>query len=150
MKSRLHKLPAIGSLLAAVLFALEAAHSAPSEKPAAETTAAEGSGIPQSVFVVPASKAEGRDPFFPNSIRTDKVVIITKATNAPVDLAYNGMSGSSDRKFAIINYKTIAEGETAEVPTKAGRVQVHVIEVKEDSVTVEVNGVRKVIPYLGK
>src|SRR5262245_13713726 len=69
---------------------------------------------PQSVFVDEVDF--GRDPFFPRSTRRPKVIV--RATDpelsrpvVPGFLVLKGISVSKDRKLAIINYYTAAEGE---------------------------------------
>ena len=153
MKSQLLKLPALGSLLATVLFAREAAQSAPSEKPAVDTKVAEASPIPQSVFVVSAKKVDGRDPFFPTSTRLEGKVVILSTNKAPaVELTLNGLSGTPENPLAIINNKTFAVGETNEISFSGSRLQVHCLEIRKDSVVVEINGngERKVLSYRDK
>ena len=102
---------------------------------------------PQSVFILPANPKEGRDPFFPNSQRvpsTTPVVKPTTNTTHKVVLVLNGISPSSEKPLAMINGKTFAKGEDQDVPLGGGvRVHVLCVEIKMDSVIVEVNGVRQ-------
>ena len=99
---------------------------------------------PQSVFVIPVSKQDGRDPFYPNSTR-----IGTQPVTVPVVLPANvelkGISGSADRRLALINNQTLAEGETAEVKTSQGRAEVKCKKIEGLTVTVEVDGVPRVL-----
>jgi len=76
-------------------------------------------------------------------------VLIT-ATNAPrdvvvVELELRGISGTVDRRLAIINGHTFGVGEEGEVPTSNGRARIRVLEIKSDSVVVLVNGEQRVL-----
>jgi hypothetical protein len=62
---------------------------------------------------------------------------------APVALTLKGVSGTEGRRFALINDKTFAAGEEREIAVGNGRVRVHCLDIREDSVTVEVNGSRQ-------
>lgn len=98
--------------------------------------------IPTSEFTIPASVAEGRDPFFPVSTRMAAVPVNTNsAAKVPVvSLTLQGVSGTPERRFALINGRTFEVGEEAEVSAGKSRVHVHCLDIKEDSVTVEVEG----------
>ena len=95
---------------------------------------------PQSLFTIPTNPKDGRDPFFPNSTRSAPVIATGPKTNAsPVSLVVNGISTD----FVILNGRTFGRGETAEVPMGNGRTRVTCVEIKLDSVVVEVNGERR-------
>lgn len=108
-----------------------AANSAPAE-------------IPQSVFVNPGNPSEGRDPFFPNSTRpyhgyqskTNPVPVVT-------DLVLNGLSGTPEHRLAMINGRTFAEGEKAEITVSNRRVLIQCIRINDDSVVIEIEGSRR-------
>ena len=109
------------------------ATNAPAEQP-----------IPQSVFVVPSSPQDGKDPFFPNSKRMI-VVNPGKTKPAPVaaDLAVKGFSGTKARPLVVINNHTFEIGGEGEVMTGSGaRVHVRCLEIRPDDLTavVEVAG----------
>ena len=60
--------------------------------------------IPTSQFIVPTTIAEGRNPFFPDSLMTVKVPvtntnIATKVVS--VSLTLQGISGTEDRKSVV-------------------------------------------------
>ena len=100
--------------------------------------------IPKSVFVVPKTPKEGCDPFFPNSVRVYASNLPkTNRVSGPISLELKGLSGTPERRLAIINDYTFAEGETNEVNTPTGRVRVHCLQIKDDSVIVEVAGERR-------
>ena len=97
--------------------------------------------IPQSSFTIPATPQEGRDPFFPNSSIGTGTVTLKPTPSAGIEaLILNGISGTANNKLAMINGRTLAEGETTEVNTSAGRVRIHCIEIKGESAVVEVVG----------
>lgn len=101
--------------------------------------------VPKSIFVVPSSPSEGRDPFFPLSRR---LVADVPPSNGEVPkpptvaLTLKGVSGTESRRFALINDKTFALDEEREVSVGTTKYRVHCIEIREDSVIVDVNGTR--------
>lgn len=99
----------------------------------------------RSVFVMPNSPKEGRDPFFPDATSLYQTVAQTPErphTNLADSLKLVGILGSS---FANINGVTFAIGETAEVKTSAGPVSVRLLQIKtqDESVVIEANGQRR-------
>ena len=101
------------------------------------------SEIPQSVFIVPTSPSEGRDPFFPRTIRlfagTRPASNINVRTNPPsfaVELALKGISGTRERPLAIINNQTFAPGEEGDVVTGTRRVRIRCVEINVPAETV--------------
>lgn len=55
-------------------------------------------------------------------------------------LKLTGLSGSSNRRLAIINNQTFAPGETAKVKLKDGQVKVLCKEIRAKSVTIQLEG----------
>lgn len=104
--------------------------------------------VPRSVFTIPTKAGDGRDPFFPLSRR---MVVEAKPDNSaetptpvPVALSLKGISrGAGSKRYALINDKTFTVGDESEVVINNSRVRIHCIEIKEDSVIVEVNGARQ-------
>jgi hypothetical protein len=126
-------------LAAAGSLPLFAAPAAPPAKPE----------MPQSVFVYPGRPQEGRDPFFPNSIRP-YVENPDKITSGPAltDLTFKGIVGGANRNFAIINNHTFAPGDVGDVITKTGqRLTIRCVSInpKANTVTVEANGASVVL-----
>lgn len=122
----------------------------PAGKPAATTNAAPAElELPRSVFIIPATSAEGKDPFFPLSTRLHPIAVVTTTTTnvapAVVQLDLKGISGAVDRRFAIINNRTFAVGEEEELSVNSGRVRVVCKEIKDDSVLVLVNGRERIL-----
>jgi hypothetical protein len=106
--------------------------------------------IPLSVFVMPATREEGKDPFFPRSMHPYGSAPVKASTNKePVqvvlDLKFNGLSGTVEHRLAIINGRTFDQGEEAEVRSGAARVRVKCVEIKTDYVIIEAAGQRQVL-----
>jgi hypothetical protein len=116
--------------------------------PAATNTAAAEPEIPKSVFIIPTTPQEGKDPFYPHSMRLFTNLRVT-TTNPPaviaVELHLKALSGPPDHRLAIINNLTFAAGEQGEVATNAGRVRIVCLEIKDDSVVVLVGGERRIL-----
>jgi len=126
----------------ALAFSSAAAPGAPA--PAAATNA-----IPRSTFTIPASKAEGTDPFFPNSTRlwgspevAPSTVKAAKSTGSDC-LTLKGLSGAANDPLAMINSRTMGRGETAEILTDCGRLLVHCVDITTNSAIIEVGGERR-------
>lgn len=93
----------------------------------------------------------GRDPFFPNSSRRGKLVEATVAQ--PVasfdNIALKGISGgTADKRLAILNNKTFEAGEEGELRVSGQLTRVKVVEIREKSVVISINGVTKEL-FLG-
>jgi hypothetical protein len=145
---RAARLCVAGTLLTMAVAAAWAAPKAASSQAAAPMPVAEVV-IPKSVFV--DRPDFGRDPFFPKSERRGKVTQTT-TTVQPVgnfdSIALKGISVNNERRLAIINNKTFEVGEEGEVPVGAQRVRVKVVEIRDKSAIVSVNGVSKEL-FLG-
>jgi hypothetical protein len=145
-------LPRNALLLAAFLFCLALPCPAAQTKTNSPTTAAPArtnalpaqAEIPKSVFVIPTTPQEAKDPFFPLSMRIfASAVVKTNGQSIPVipvDLKLNGISGTADHHLAIINNRTFEVNEEGTVATTTGRVLIRCLEIKDDSVRVLVNG----------
>jgi len=121
--------------------ALATPSSINSAPPAANaSTNAGASDIPRSVFVVPKNQRQGRDPFYPDSVRPYGSGAPVQTTNSAssVVIVLNGLSGSTQKRLAIINGQTLAEDETADIPTPTGRVRVRCVEIKDTSAVIEI------------
>lgn len=82
----------------------------------------------------------GRDPFFPRSARRGPKITATEIAAPRAHLVLKGITGAANRRFALINNQTLSAGETASVRITDGQVQVHCLEIREDSVLVTVEG----------
>lgn len=133
-------------LSAALTLSAMAAPSAPAAKKPAP--APDQSVVPQSTFVIPTKAGEARDPFYPNrTIQQQEAVKVAVVTNAaPTGLScltLKGLSGTPANPLAMINGRTMARGEDAEINTPCGRLLVHCVDISTNSATVEVSGERR-------
>lgn len=129
--------------LAVVTLALRPGAAAAADNKTPATPSAE---ITQSVFTIPTTAQEGRNPFFPNSTM-GVVVMRPRQTNQTETLSFtlNGIT-SPPRSTAIINGRTFEIGEEAEVKLASGtRVLVKCEEITTDSATITVNRERRVL-----
>jgi hypothetical protein len=110
--------------------------------------------LPKSVFVMPAAPPEGRDPFFPYSMRvfSENPKNQSKTNSvAPTmaDVVLKSIYTTPDGVvLALINNHTVAPGDDATVTTGSGqRVSIHCISINQaaGTVTIEVNGARVVL-----
>jgi hypothetical protein len=103
---------------------------------------------PRSNFNIPANPKEGCDPFFPGSLRPYEIAVVPGAhTSDLTTLRLNGISGSPDRRLAIINNVTFGVGDEAEVHTSQGRIRIHCIEITGNTVVIESDGQRQELHY---
>lgn len=106
--------------------------------------------INRSVFVMPNSPAEGRDPFYPDSNRPYEAAMAGSKVKDEISLLqFKGVSGPEDNRLAIINNHTFAVGDDEYVMTTQGRVRVHCLDIRPDSVIVEVSGQRHELSFSG-
>jgi hypothetical protein len=129
-----------------------AAHAAPPTTPSAKLKSGAYTNpstnvvaIPQSVFVWPPTVKDGRDPFFPDSIRIyNEGKPLTNHVATAVTLKMNGVSGTGTNRLVMINGFTFAQNESHEIPTSSGRIKVRLVEITSDeSALIEVNGVSR-------
>ncbi len=126
-------------LVAALLaFARPAAAGTPGGDSGTNAPAA-AAAIPQPKFDVTSSPV--KDPFFPHTARSPVPVLVASASPAPVGYTASSfqLKGLSAR-LATINNRVLAAGEDAEVTTATGRVKIHCVEIKEDSVVISAGG----------
>jgi hypothetical protein len=105
--------------------------------------------IPKSVFVIPTSPHEGRDPFYPESMRLFASAVVVTPTNRPivvrVELQLKALSGPANHRLAIINNHTFEAGEEEEVTTSTGRARIRCLAIRDDCVVVLVGGEQRVL-----
>lgn len=100
-------------------------------------------GVHRSIFILPTSSKDGRDPFFPNSTRTVEIAPTAANNNKEAEitsLKCPGVSGTPDRMLAIINNHSFAVGDEGDVTTSTGKIHLRCLEILSDVVVVEVNG----------
>lgn len=131
--------------LAALAFKLSlvSGHAAPV---AAKKTAVTNA-VPKSVFIIPSKKQEGSDPFFPNSTRLwggGSAARVKQRQPSGLDcLVLKGLSGTQANRLAMINGRTMARNEQAEINTDCGRLLVHCVDITSNSAIIEVSGERR-------
>ncbi len=120
-----------------------AAHAAPNQTGGTNTTAHATNSVPEipkSVFVIPANPKEGRDPFYPNSTSMYAVPSLANHSNslsAPIELL---TLKSLSPTLAQINRTLLAVGEESDIEVQGGRIHVRLVQIKPESVLVEVGG----------
>ena len=99
--------------------------------------------LPKSVFVY--NDMKGKDPFFPNRPRAGTVPVVS--TNVPTstgpnlaDFQLRGITGPPERRIALINNLTFTKGEEQEVRAGNGKVKIRVMEIREKSVVIVIDG----------
>jgi hypothetical protein len=132
-----------------------AAATAKTPAPAPGIAKPEPVPIPRSVFEVPKTPKDGRDPFFPESARPFGATAgrtNTAAAPTAINLAFKGLAGTAGAQFATISLVgvegvtasvNLAAGEEGDIVTPTRRIRVRCIEIKGDSVVVETGGVRR-------
>ena len=132
----------VAAWLSATFVMLLPAAAAPVAQPAAPEV------VTRSVFVIPKSPKEGRDPFFPNSTRPYETVAAARPHTGDVSsLVLKGISGPPDHRLAIINNHTFGAGDEANIVTPQGPIHIRCIEVKTGSVVIESGGQRHELNY---
>jgi hypothetical protein len=95
----------------------------------------------RSTFIMPSDPKEGRDPFFPNSTRPYKTAVTVSSPSQDISsLVIKGFSGSVDHRLVIINNHTFATGDEGDVITSIGRIHLRCIEIRTNSVVIDVGG----------
>lgn len=134
-------------LLAAMLVAVWPVTAAPVVTPVPSVPQ-----VPRSVFNLPASPKEGRDPFFPNSARPYEGAPVASIKNVAdfSALVIKGFSGVPPNQLVIINDVTFGVGDDAEVRTPDGRIRIHCVSISGKTAVVDVNGQQHTLQYGGK
>ena len=81
----------------------------------------------------------GKDPFFPKSRRMESGKALAPIPVVPLTL--KGISGAKGKRLAIISNRTFEVGEVGEVRLNDRTVKVRCLEIRENSVLVEIDGV---------
>ena len=97
----------------------------------------------QSIFVMPASAREGRDPFYPESTHPYEDAVAAKRTVDVNSFSVKGISIERGRAMAIINNHTFGIGDEGDVLTPSGRVHLRCTDIKAGVVVIEVNGSKR-------
>ena len=105
----------------------------------------------QSVFTLPATTKDGRDPFFPESTRL--IVAPVATTNHTVEISsvkVRGIFGAPGQMLAILNNHTFAVGEEGDVLSSSGRIHLRCLEIHDSYVVVAVSGQLHRINYVSE
>ena len=128
------------TVVAATALASSAALSAAPSK--SDNAAGAGNAIPaeppfpKAVFDLAVKGV--KDPFFPHSLRQAIVTPTTAPAISPSAFVLKGFSGPTNQRLAIINNRTLAAGEDAEVTIPSGKIKIHCLAIKENSVLIRV------------
>jgi hypothetical protein len=116
--------------------------AAPAAGPASPVEAAppQTNAPPQAVFAL--DLPNGRDPFFPNSVRLQRKApgdtnVVLRASSVLDHLALKGIS-IGKRRLALINNLTLAQGEKGHLKLGGQKVLLHCVAVRDRSVLVSV------------
>jgi hypothetical protein len=104
----------------------------------------------RSVFVIPATPQEGRDPFFPDSTRTHEESGVSNRSAAISALVIRGFSGPQNHRLVIINNHTFGVGDEGDVKTSGGRVHLRCTEIRANSVIIEISGMKRELNFTFK
>ena len=143
MKSyRLSSVIALAAVIAAGLVLVPGARAA--SPAAADKTNGPAGGtnsgpveLPVPLAIFDLTNTVVKDPFFPNTLR-HPVHATNNATAAfsISSIVLKGLAGTTSEPLALINNKTLAVGEDAEITTAAGKVRIRVVEIKKSSVLI--------------
>jgi hypothetical protein len=150
MKTNFQPLRSSCGKLATVLCLLAATIAARAQTAATATNSSAASlpPLPKSVFLIPSTPKQGKDPFFPRSslpyALAPQSARPTAAPTGPApgetDLVLNGLSRANNRQLAIINNQTFAAGEEGDVKTAKGKAHIRCLEIRRDTVLILIAG----------
>ena len=129
-------------MVASVLLSLKSIAAPPARTPATPAPAAtpQEPQVVKSVFVDRPNF--GRDPFFPNSKRRQHVAVLKTVPigEIPSSIVLKGLSGTAQKRLAVINNYTLAAGEETEIRAGGQLYRVRCDEIRERSVMISING----------
>jgi len=131
--------PALITLLAACAVFPHTGIAAKAPDSAAPATTISAPAIPESVFYYRA----GKDPFFPNRVVTPA----PEPTKKEIMLL-KGITGTPDRRVALINDRTFTKGEAGEIKSGTNTFKIRVVDIKDRSVTIERAGQTNELPLV--
>ena len=103
--------------------------------------------VVRSIFLQPASPREGRDPFYPESLRPYAVVVVPQVVPRITSLKIRGFSGTPENRMVIINNHSFGVGDEGDVLTPGGRLHVHCLEINGDTVVIEADNQRRELRF---
>lgn len=138
--------PFLQCILVATVLPVMAGNTTKTTKPDAEPAV-----LQRSIFNQPILPKDGRDPFFPMSMRPYASAVVSNAATKDLSsLAIRGKSGTEDRPLIIINDVTFAVGDERDVITPQGRIHIHCLEIIGDLAVIEANGQRHQLRFQTK
>jgi hypothetical protein len=116
--------------------------------PAAGSPSANTNAPVPSVFTMPSNPGEGRDPFFPNSVRpyAESQSHIKHQVDV-TSLQIKGISQIAGQLYVIINNHTFGAGDEGDVITPQGRIHLKCLSIGADSVLVESGGMQHILKF---
>ncbi|HWH71698.1 MAG TPA: hypothetical protein VNT26_20155 [Candidatus Sulfotelmatobacter sp.] len=128
-------------------FRTPAAPAKPAAPTAVRTNTASALEVPKSVFVVPTSPKEGRNPFFPLSSMGYQAPKPKENQIDPSAFVLNGIT-SPPKRTAMINGRTFEVGEEGEVRGQGGtKVLIRCLEIRTDSAVISAGGQRRELHF---
>jgi hypothetical protein len=102
----------------------------------------------RSVFTMPSGPNDGRDPFFPNSMRpyAESQSHVKHQVDVTA-LRIRGISEIAGQRYVIINNHTFGAGDEGDVITPEGRIHLKCLTIGTDSVLVESGGMQHILKY---
>jgi acetolactate synthase small subunit len=82
----------------------------------------------------------GKDPFFPNRRLQDDKATPQPHSTKPQELVLRGVTGSADRRVALINDLVFTKGETGKIKVGTNTFRIRVIDIREKSVIIDREG----------
>jgi len=138
-------------VVASVLLSIKSVAAPAARTPAPAAAAAAAPQEPQHIKSVFVDRPNfGRDPFFPNSPRRGRIVqdtVVEPMANFN-NIVLKGISGTVEKRLAIVNNKTFEVGEEADLRIGGHLTKVKCVEVREKSVVISINGVTREL-FLG-
>jgi len=138
-------------VVASVLLSIKSVAAPAARTPAPAAAAAAAPQEPQHIKSVFVDRPNfGRDPFFPNSSRRGRIVqdtVVEPMANFN-NIVLKGISGTVEKRLAIVNNKTFEVGEEADLRIGGHLTKVKCVEVREKSVVISINGVTREL-FLG-
>ena len=147
MKSRVNLIRLIAGMVIVSGGITTRAEEKPTATPTPGTAAPSAEAAPPpplSVFVIPASPKEGRNPFFPKSNR-DLPDPTTKQPDRieTYPILLNGLTGTP-RRTAMINSRTFEIGERADIRLPNGsKISIECLEIRDDAAVIKVGEQRR-------
>ncbi len=122
------------------------AHAAATETPAKPVVEVKPAALQEMVILKSAfsdDKAAGKDPFFPKSGRRNQAPP-DQFQSTPLlilsQLSLKGISGTKDKRLALINNRTLEVGEESEFRQGNQSVKIRCVEITDKSVFITVEG----------